>query len=71
MNPDATNPMQDSLLVTLALALDEIRNPGAAQKAGFDIDALCRDIIAKATKQSGTPRMISDEALRRLLNKPN
>ena len=55
----------DRLVVALGLALDEIRNPGAARTAGFDIEELCEGVINEATGKTGVPQMIRDEIARR------
>lgn len=55
----------DRLVVTLALALEEITNPGAASEGGYDIIAMCKSVIKEATKLEGVPQMIREEAERR------
>ena len=55
----------DRLAVALGLALEEIRNPGAARAAGVDIVAMCEGLIKEATSANGVPEMIREEIERR------
>lgn len=61
----AKHSTTDRLIVALALALDEIHNPGSARAIGLDVAALCAEILRDAKKENGVPLMIRDEILRR------
>jgi hypothetical protein len=56
--------LQDRLVVTLGLALEEIHHPGSARNSGYDITAMCEAVIKEATHEN-VPQMIKDEMARR------